>query len=115
MHNSINRRHAALCVTVQVRNSVLVFFFFMLCLCVILGNYKKMPALSRYLEITLCNTLQNEYICKLLCKRRAKHVLPSKHFGSVGDFSDLHSEIPGSNLGGHTDYREILRSFPQSL
>ena len=74
-----------------------------------------MPAVSRYLEKTLCNTLQNEYICKLLWKHRAKYVLPSKHFGSVGDFSGLYSEIPGSSLGGHTDYPEILRSFPRSL
>lgn len=107
--------NTALCVTVQVHNPVLVFFFFICCLCEILGDYKKTPALSQYLEITLCNTLQNEYICKLLCKHRAKYVLPSKHFGSVGDFSDLCSEIPGSSLGGHTDYPEILRCFPQSL
>ena len=76
---------------------------------------KKSPALSRYVEIILCNTLQNEYIYKLLWKHRAKYVLPCKHVGSVGDSSDLYSQIPGSSPGGHADYPEIPRSFLQSL
>jgi len=41
VHNLINRRHTALCVTVQVHNSVLVFFYFIRCLCGILCDYKK--------------------------------------------------------------------------
>jgi len=48
-------------------------------------------------------------------KHRAKYFFPCKHAGSVGASSDLYWEIPGSSLGGHADYPEILRSFPQSL
>jgi len=41
VHIVINRRHTAVCVTVQVHNSVLVFSFFMRSLCGILDDYKE--------------------------------------------------------------------------
>jgi hypothetical protein len=68
VHTVVNRRHTALCVTVQVHNSELVFFLY--------GFYvklqlitKKTHALSRYLEITLSNKLQMDiYIYISYCE-----------------------------------------------